>query len=151
MDYQIVVNESENKAFEEFLHQHIRKFNNQHSPAHLATRKPGAIRSLNLIVKDESGNMVGGLTAKMYWDWLEIEDFFLPTIARGEGLGTSLLEQAEEIAKQQGQRHVHLTTFEFQARTFYEKQGYRVVGQLDGYPPGSAYYWMRKDLLSDSF
>jgi len=31
------------------------------------------------------------------------------------------------------------------ARGFYEKSGYRVVGQLDDYSHGQSYYWMRKD------
>ena len=33
-----------------------------------------------------------------------------------------------------------------EARGFYEKCGYRVIGQLDEYPPGGSFYWMRKDL-----
>ena len=42
-----------------------------------------------------------------------------------------------------------LTTFEFQARAFYEARVYREAGRLVGYPPGSTYYWMRKELLPD--
>ena len=30
-----------------------------------------------------------------------------------------------------------LTTYSFQARGFYEKEGYRVVGEMAGYPPRS--------------
>jgi hypothetical protein len=39
-----------------------------------------------------------------------------------------------------------LTTYSFQARGFYEKEGYSVVGEMAGYPPGATYFWMRKDL-----
>ena len=39
-----------------------------------------------------------------------------------------------------------LSTFSFQARDFYQRHGYRVVGQLDDYPPGETFYWMRKEL-----
>jgi hypothetical protein len=28
--------------------------------------------------------------------------------------------------------------------------GYRVVGQLDDYPPGQIFYWMRKDFKPDN-
>lgn len=51
-----------------------------------------------------------------------------------------LHEQIKEFNNQQ------LRTFGFQARGFYEKQGYRVVGALEDYPPGNAMFWMRKDL-----
>jgi GNAT superfamily N-acetyltransferase len=148
MEFETSVLEAEDKAFAEFLHNRIRAFNNENSPFHQAARQPGAIRSLNLILKDASGAVAGGLAATMYWDWLEIEDFFVPPEARGQGLGGRLLRQAEYMAFEQGYMRVHLTTYEFQARRFYEKQGYRVVGTLEDYPPGSAYYWMRKDLNS---
>ena len=39
-----------------------------------------------------------------------------------------------------------LTTYEFQARTFYEAHGYQVVGEIKDYPPGSSYYTMVKVL-----
>lgn len=146
MEFETTVLEAEDKAFEEFLHNQIRAFNNENSPLHRAACQPGAIRSLNLVLTDGSGAMVGGLAATVYWDWLEIENFFVPAEARGQGLGAKLLRQAECMAAERGCAHVHLTTYEFQARTFYEKQGYRVVGTLEDYPPGSAYYWMRKDL-----
>jgi len=31
-------------------------------------------------------------------------------------------------------------------RGFYEKNGFRIVGQLDDYPPGQIRYTLRKDL-----
>jgi GNAT superfamily N-acetyltransferase len=70
----------------------------------------------------------------------------VPDPWRGQGIGTSLLQTAEAIAISRGASHSFLSTFVFQARTFYENRGYRVVGTLEGYPPGAAYFWMRKDL-----
>jgi hypothetical protein len=40
-----------------------------------------------------------------------------------------------------------LTTFDFQARSFYEIKGYKVVGEIKDYPPGSSYFTMVKELL----
>ena len=73
----------------------------------------------------------------------------MPRHLRGQGVGASLTQTAETIAIDRGAKHSCLTTFEFQARGFYEKYRYRVVGALVGYPPGTAYYWMRKDLVED--
>ena len=39
-------------------------------------------------------------------------------------------------------------TFSFQARDFYEKNGYRVTDRLDDYSPGESFYWMVKELVS---
>ncbi|MGE7693759.1 GNAT family N-acetyltransferase [Lysinibacillus sp. NPDC094177] len=66
---------------------------------------------------------------------------------RGKGIGGKLLAKAEETAKQMGATKALLTTYDFQARTFYEARGYEVVGEIKDYPPGSSYYTMVKQLL----
>ncbi len=146
MTIETIISENEEKEFGEFLHNQIKEFNNRHSPHHLAARQPGAVTPLYLILKDESGNAIGGLSADTHWGWLEVHNFYLPPELRGQGWGASLLHTAEEIARKRGCHSCFLWTFEFQARTFYERQGYEVVGQLKDYPPGSAFYWMRKQL-----
>jgi GNAT superfamily N-acetyltransferase len=98
------------------------------------------------MIKDGAGPVVGGLSGRTYWDWLEIDDLFVPENLRGQGLGSSLLQTAETMAIGRGARHCFLSTFAFQARSFYEKHGYSVPGRLEGYPPGTTYYWMRKEL-----
>ena len=52
---------------------------------------------------------------------------------------------AEGEARARGCTRAWVRTFRFQARGFYERLGYRVVGELVDYPPGEALYWMRKD------
>ena len=71
-------------------------------------------------------------------------------MAAWSGLGyyrraRAMLAAAEAEARLRGCLRARLSTFDFQARGFYEKQGYCVVGTLADYPPGSAMYWMRKD------
>jgi GNAT superfamily N-acetyltransferase len=149
METETVVSEDEEKEFREFMQSKIREYNNRASFHHQEIRKPGAMTPLNLIVKDEMGNPIGGISANTYWDWLDVEHFYLPEELRGKGIGSSLLHTAEGIAVKRGCLHSFLTTYDFQARVFYEKQGYVVVGRLDDYPPGSTYFWMRKDLLAE--
>ena len=141
-----IVSEKEEKEFEEFLHDKIKAYNNLVSPHHKAARKPGASIPLHILLKDDSGNLVGGLSASTYWGWMDVDDFYIVEEYRGQGIGTSVLQTAEAIAIQRGCTRCVLSTFEFQARVFYEKQGYCVAGKLQDYPPGSAYYWMRKEL-----
>lgn len=145
MALQATVSERDEPEFGEFLRAQLREYNNDHSPFHREARQPGAVVPLNVMLRDETGNFAGGLCGMTIWDWLEIDRLFVPAGHRGQGWGALLLQTAETIAVQRGCRHVHLRTYEFQARTFYERHGYRVIGRLDGYPPGSAFYWMRKD------
>jgi predicted N-acetyltransferase YhbS len=145
MSLQTIVSQNEEVEFTQLLKSKIREFNNTNSSPHKSVREPDSVTPLNLILKDEAGNVIGGLAASTYWGWLDIDDFFIPTELRGKGTGTELLKTAESIAIQRGCHSAFLSTFEFQAHTFYERHGYYVTGKLEGYPPGSTYYWMRKD------
>ncbi|WP_042476064.1 GNAT family N-acetyltransferase [Bacillus ndiopicus] len=147
MRYNIEVSLKNNEKFSTFLHQKIREFNNEHSRHHKEVRKEEAVQPINIIVSDDTGNWVGGLNAAVYWNWLEINDLWFHEDYRGKGLGGNLLSQSEKIAQEMGATKVLLTTFEFQARTFYESKGYQVVGEIKDYPPGSSYYTMVKTLI----
>lgn len=146
MDYQIKALLEADPEFAAYLHEQIREFNNQHSPLHKQARAEGAIKPVQIMVVDSDGQRQGGITASLYWNWLELDDFWLPEKLRGQGLGSSILGQIEQIGRAQGASKVLLTTFEFQARTFYERHGYKVVGVVEDYPPGSNYYTMVKVL-----
>jgi GNAT superfamily N-acetyltransferase len=146
MTLDVTVSEADEKEFAEFLHAQIREYNNRQSHHHRQARQPGAVKPLHVMLKNKAGRVIGGLAAHTYWDWLEIDDFFVPDDLRGKGIGTTLLQTAETIAVRRGVSKCFLSTFEFQAQAFYEKRGYSVVGKLEGYPPGSTFFWMRKDL-----
>ncbi|HSH05298.1 MAG TPA: GNAT family N-acetyltransferase [Anaerolineae bacterium] len=128
----------------EAINQRIKAFNNKHSPHHLAVRSTGT-QPLNLFLHNTHGELVGGLTAATAWQWLLIHDFWLAPHLRHLGHGRRLLDQAEREAARRHCLRAQLKTFSFQARDFYQKQGYRVVGEMTDYPPGASFYWLRKD------
>jgi len=65
---------------------------------------------------------------------------------RRKGIGRKLLIKAEEFAGQNGCDHIYLDTFDFQARGFYEKNGYHVFGTIENYPIGHQRYYLIKKL-----
>ncbi|GER91349.1 N-acetyltransferase [Dictyobacter vulcani] len=146
MDYKVTVTLEPQEGFTDFLHEQIREYNNQSSPLHKAAREKGAVKQINAIVINADEHWIGGITAELYWNWLEINDFWLADELRGQGLGSSLLAQVEQLAKENDARKVLLTTFDFQGKTFYERHDYKVVGVVEDYPPGSNYYTMVKTL-----
>lgn len=146
MEYQVEVLRGQHEDFTNFLSKKIRAYNNEQSPYHRESRKKGAVLPLQLIVTDQQQQWIGGITAEVYWGWIEIHKFWFSEEYRGKGIGTKLLAQAELVAKDMGATKALLTTYEFQARTFYEAHGYQVVGEIKDYPPGSSYYTMVKVL-----
>ena len=109
-------------------------FNDAISEPHRTARTPEAVRPLHILLRDQDGRLLGGLIADSYWGWLDVDDFWLDETMRGQGLGRAMLLAAEKEAISRGCRYAKLETFSFQARGFYEKCGYRVIGQLDEYP-----------------
>lgn len=101
---------------------------------------------LGILVKDDAGQTVGGLTGRWYYGWLFVELLFLPEALRGQDIGTRVMAEAERYAVAQGMTGIWLDTFGFQARGFYEKLGYVVFGELPDYPAGHSRYFLQKRL-----
>jgi uncharacterized protein (DUF952 family)/GNAT superfamily N-acetyltransferase len=131
-----------------FILEGLKAHNDTLSPFHRAARDEGQISGIAVMLLDGSGEWLGGVVGECYWDWLEVNDLWIGPIARGHHLGSLLISEIERFACDRGARHAQLHTFSFQARGFYEKHGYRVVGELTGFPPGESLYWMRKELDS---
>lgn len=101
-------------------------------------------RLLGLLLKDRQGATIGGLWGRSAYEWLFVELLFVPEQLRGSGVGTRLMRQAEEVARQRGCTGVWLDTFAFQALDFYRKLGYTVFGELKDHPRGVSQYWLKK-------
>jgi len=96
-------------------------------------------------LRDPDGKFRGGVYCDLYWNALFIKWVWLDESLRKGGIGTKLLGDAEAEGRRRGAKMVHLDTFSFQARGFYEKLGYRVFGTLD-YPTGIQRHYMTKPL-----
>lgn len=84
--------------------------------------------------RDDSGVMIGGLIGNRKGEWLNIDYLWVSSDVRGTGLGGQIMRAAEEEARHMGCLHALVDTFSFQARPFYEKQGYRLQMTLDDFP-----------------
>jgi GNAT superfamily N-acetyltransferase len=111
---------------------------------------PADERPVRLVARDAAGAVVAGLLGHTKWGWLHVEKLWLADDARGQGLGSRLMAAAESLAIDRGCMGATLTTFEHQARSFYEKLGYVVFGTLEGYPAGTGQYHLCKRLRSRS-
>jgi GNAT superfamily N-acetyltransferase len=103
-------------------------------------------RDLTLSMRDGEGRIVGGLVGFTNWGWLYVRLLWVSDELRSQGWGGRLLAAAEEEACRRGCRGSWLDTFSFQARAFYERQGYRVFGELEQFPQGHTRFYMTKKL-----
>jgi len=101
-------------------------------------------RDLGIYLQDETGEKVGGLIGNTHGNWLLVKYLWVREDQRGQKIGSALLKQAEETAKERGCRYAFLDTFSFQAPAFYEKHGYMSVFTLEEYPViGKRYYFTK--------
>ncbi|MGC2619782.1 MAG: GNAT family N-acetyltransferase, partial [Acidobacteriaceae bacterium] len=96
----------------------------------------------------DSGEVIGGLWGSTSYGYLHIDMLIVPESLRGTGLGSRMMQQAEDEALRRGCHGSYLETFDFQARGFYERLGYKVFGQLEDTPPGHTRYFLKKSLSS---
>ena len=101
---------------------------------------------LNLYVEDEHGEIMAGLVAETFGNWLEIEYLFVKEDLRGQGVGSQLLQRAESEAKKRNCRFAFVNTYQFQAPAFYQKYGYQEVFTLKDYPCTGQRHYYQKDL-----
>ena len=109
-------------------------------------REAAESEPLNLYVEDDSGELMAGLVAETFGNWLEIEYLFVKEDLRGQGIGSQLLQQAESEAKKRNCRFAFVNTYQFQAPAFYKKQGYKKVFTLKDYPYTGQRHYYQKDL-----
>jgi ribosomal protein S18 acetylase RimI-like enzyme len=103
---------------------------------------------LTIGARDVDKKIIGGLVAQLQsgWKWMHVDRLWVDESDRRVGIGRLLLEAAEKEAQKRGCLHAELYTFDFQARGFYEKQGYSVYAVQEDYPVGHRKFLLRKTL-----
>lgn len=105
---------------------------------------PANEQPVQFVVRDDDGVVVGGLLGVTRWQWLYVAKLWVAEGLRGRGVGTELLQMAEDEARRRGCTGASLDTFEHQARPFYEQLGWVLFGTLEGYPAGTRQYFLQK-------
>lgn len=108
--------------------------------------EPRNHRQIAVLLRDDEGRLVGGLAGDTVWGWLQVKLLWVASEHRGQGYGAKLMTAAENEARRRGCHHALLDTFDFQARSLYERLGYEVFGTLGEFPRGHQRFFMRKPL-----
>ena len=103
-----------------------------------------------VIARDEDARLLGGLIGSTSYGWLLVKMLWVTEAARGCGLGSRMMEKAEDEALSRGCHGAWLDTSSDRARGFYERLDYEPFGileNMDDEPPeGHRRFFMRKRL-----
>lgn len=127
MDLRIEINEAPQEVDYQEILDPLREYN-QAKTGLISTEK------LAILIKDDLGATQGGLYANISGQWLFVDLLVVPEAARGQGLGTKLINMAQELARKKGCQGIWLDTFSFQAPDFYLRLGFSIFGELKDYP-----------------
>ncbi|TMV84095.1 GNAT family N-acetyltransferase [Thioclava sp. BHET1] len=107
---------------------------------------PLDLRQFTFLIRGDGDRTIGGLWGRTAYDWAVIELLYVPSHMRGTGTGRSLVQHAENLARERLCRGIWLDSFGFQAPGFYQKLGYEIFGELPNNPIGQSRYFLRKFL-----
>ena len=94
----------------------------------------------------EGGTKIGGVYGYMdFGNWVWISLLFVDEKHREKDMGTALINAVEKFAKTEKCIGVHLNTFSWQAKGFYEKMGYTQYGELNNHPENGKMFWLKKE------
>lgn len=137
---QIFISRECSELESQYIGNQINKYNLSTSP----TKQDPPSESINLTIKNERGDVLGGILGRYYRFALYIHVLWISEELRGKGYGSRLLNEIERIAIEKGCKLVHLDTWDFQAPEFYKNHGFEVFGVLDGFPEGTKRYFLKK-------
>ncbi len=127
----------------DFIGNMLLKFNLESKP--LSQEEP--FISINRCIKDENGEIIGGILACLaLWNILSIDTLWVKEEFRNKGIAKQLLSLVETEARNMGCHIVYLSTYDFQAKDFYLKNGYEVFGVLEDCPKEHKLYHLSKRL-----
>lgn len=107
-------------------------------------------RELTVLARDSTAALIGGLNGWTLLDAYTISFLWVASEHRARGVGEQLIRHSEREAVARGCAQCFVDTFSFQARGFYERQGFQVVSVVESYIAGHARYTLRKIGLTAS-
>ncbi|MBN9360632.1 MULTISPECIES: GNAT family N-acetyltransferase [unclassified Devosia] len=107
---------------------------------------PAERRLLAVVVRDEAGSIVAGVSGYTAWGWLYVQWLWVAEEQRGAGLAGRMLAAAETDAKARGCHGAYIDTFSPVALKTYQRAGYLPFGALEDFPPGRTRTFLQKRL-----
>ncbi|PUT40733.1 N-acetyltransferase [Legionella taurinensis] len=98
-----------------------------------------------LFARDD-GQLIGGASLWQHSDAFYIDVLWFEDNYRRQGLGSALLDRLDKQAVSAGIKKIFVDTFSFQARDFYEKNGFAVIACVPEYLLGHDRYFLKKSL-----
>ena len=145
----IVIKKENDKEFKNIIHTKLRK-NNIEKCKWLKDNvsediNVSSIENSNFLVFDDN-LLVGGAIGFIEYNWYFLDLLYVDEEYRKKNIGTNLIKEIEKLAREKHLTGIRMETWDFQAKGFYEKNGYSVFAEIKNCPPGTIDYYLKKEL-----
>jgi ribosomal protein S18 acetylase RimI-like enzyme len=94
----------------------------------------------------EGDRLVGSIVGKVFFHWLHVDLIWVAHDRRSLGVGSRLMQLAEEKAREMQLAGIEVWTQSWQAPGFYRKLGYQEFAVIDDFTPGRKRHAFRRHL-----
>lgn len=145
----IIIKNDNNNDLKNIIHTNLRK-NNIEKCEWLKNNVPEDItleckKTCNFLAFDDN-ELIGGAIGFIEYNWYFLDLLYVNEEYRGMDVGTNLIKEIEKYAIKEHLTGVRMETWNFQARGFYEKNGYAIFAEIKDCPPGTVDYYLKKEL-----
>ena len=99
----------------------------------------------NNFLEFDNDKLIGGAIGFVEYNWYFLDLLYIDEEYRNRNIGTNLIKEIEKFALKEHLTGVRMETWNFQAKGFYEKNGYSVFGEIKDCPPGTIDYHLKKE------
>lgn len=103
-----------------------------------------SVKNNNFLAFDND-KLIGGAIGFVEFNWYFLDLLYIDEEYRNRNIGTNLIKEIEKFALEEHLTGVRMETWNFQAKGFYEKNGYSVFGEIKDCPPGTIDYYLKKE------
>ncbi len=103
-----------------------------------------SFKQSNFLAFDKD-NLIGGAIGYELYNWYYLDLMYVDESYRNKGVGTRLLKQIDEYVIANNLSGIRTETWDFQAKGFYEKNGFVIFGEISNCPPGTIEYHLKKE------
>lgn len=104
------------------------------------------MKGFSFFIKDADNTILAGIKGTTYYKCLYIDSLWVSTQFRKQGLGTKLMQEAEQLGKDRQCTFSCLTTMDWEAYPFYQRLGYASEYTREGFEKGAKMHVLRKEL-----
>lgn len=126
----------------------VQHLNDKIIEEHKKKRTLEPLTFFGFFIRDSEGEILAGCAGNTMYGSLFIGNLWVSEPLRGKGIGTQLMQRAEQLAKERGCHFIALNTFDWEALDFYRKLGFTVELERHGFDNDSVFCFLRKNLDS---